>query len=90
MHADSCWLEVWGSDGYARLPFMWDADVWAPGSSPVFLAAMRAQAEAFARAIRGAPQEGAGGADAVAALEAAARIATSLDQASAGLSVSAL
>jgi predicted dehydrogenase len=51
---------------------------------------MRAQAEAFARAIRGAPQEGAGGADAVAALEAAARIATSLDQASAGLSVSAL
>ena len=90
MHADSCWLEVWGSDGYARLPFMWDADVWAPGSSPVFLAAMRAQAEAFARTIRGAPQEGADGADAVAALEAAARIATALDQASAGLSVSAL
>jgi myo-inositol 2-dehydrogenase / D-chiro-inositol 1-dehydrogenase len=73
MHADSCWLEVWGTDGYERAPFMWDADVWAPGSSPVFLAAMRAQAEAFARTIRGAPQEGAGGADAVAALEAAAR-----------------
>ncbi len=78
MHADSCWLEVWGTDGYERLPFMWDADVWAPGSSPVFLAAMRAQAEAFAQAIRGAPQEGAGGADAVAALQAAARIAASL------------
>jgi myo-inositol 2-dehydrogenase/D-chiro-inositol 1-dehydrogenase len=80
-HADSCWLEVWGSDGYERLPFMWDADVWAPGSSPVFLSAMRAQAEAFARTIRGEPQEGAGGADAVAALEAAARIAASLGEA---------
>ena len=83
MHADSCWLEVWGTDGYARLPFMWDADVWAPGSSPVFLAAMRAQAEAFAQTIRGAPQEGAGGADAVAAVKAAARIAESLSEAAA-------
>jgi myo-inositol 2-dehydrogenase / D-chiro-inositol 1-dehydrogenase len=90
MHADSCWLEVWGSEGYERLPFMWDADVWAPGSSPVFLTAMRAQAEAFARTVRGAPLQGAGGADAVAALQTAARIAASLDQASAGLSVSAL
>jgi myo-inositol 2-dehydrogenase/D-chiro-inositol 1-dehydrogenase len=81
MHADSCWLEVWGADGYERLTFMWDADVWAPGSSPVFLAAMRAQAEAFARTIRGTPQEGAAGEDAVAALEAAARIADSLSQA---------
>lgn len=89
MYADSCWLEVWGTDGYERLPFMWDADVWVPGSSPVFLAAMRAQAEAFARTIRGAPQEGAGGEDAVAALEAAGRIAASLGQASAGVSVSA-
>jgi myo-inositol 2-dehydrogenase/D-chiro-inositol 1-dehydrogenase len=83
MHADSCWLEVWGTEGYVRLPFMWDADVWAPGSSPVFLAAMRAQAEAFARTIRGAPQEGADGADAVAALEAAARTAASLEEAAA-------
>jgi myo-inositol 2-dehydrogenase/D-chiro-inositol 1-dehydrogenase len=89
MHADSCWLEVWGTDGYERLPFMWDADVWAPGSSPVFLAAMQAQAEAFARAVRGAPIEGAGGDDAVAALEAAERIAASLSQASAGVSVNA-
>jgi myo-inositol 2-dehydrogenase / D-chiro-inositol 1-dehydrogenase len=89
IHADSCWLEVWGTDGYERVPFMWDADVWAPGSSPVFLAAMRAQAEAFARTVRGAPLEGAGGADAVAALEAAARIADALGQASAGVSVSA-
>jgi myo-inositol 2-dehydrogenase/D-chiro-inositol 1-dehydrogenase len=89
MHADSCWLEVWGIDGYERLPFMWDADVWAPGSSPVFLAAMRAQAEAFARTVRGAPLEGAGGEDAVAALEAAGRIAAALTQASVRASVSA-
>jgi myo-inositol 2-dehydrogenase/D-chiro-inositol 1-dehydrogenase len=89
IHADSCWLEVWGATGYERLEFMWDADVWAPGSSPVFLAAMRAQAEAFARAVRGAPLEGAGGEDAVAALEAAARIADALAQASARVSVSA-
>jgi myo-inositol 2-dehydrogenase/D-chiro-inositol 1-dehydrogenase len=88
-YADSCWLEVWGADGYERVPFMWDADVWAPGSSPVFLAAMRAQAEAFARTIRGAPQEGADGADAVAALDVAGRIADALSQASAGVSVSA-
>jgi myo-inositol 2-dehydrogenase/D-chiro-inositol 1-dehydrogenase len=89
IHADSCWLEVWGADGYERLPFMWDADVWAPGSSPVFLAAMRAQAEAFARTIRGARQEGADGTDAVAALEVAGRVADALAQASAGVSVSA-
>lgn len=88
-HADSCWLELWGTDGYERAAFMWDEDVWAPGSSPVFLAAMRAQVEAFARTVRGAPQQGAGGADAVAALEVAGRIARSLTQASAGVSVSA-
>jgi myo-inositol 2-dehydrogenase / D-chiro-inositol 1-dehydrogenase len=85
-HADSCWLEVWGSEGYERVAFMWDADVWAPGSSPVFLTAMRAQAEAFARTVRGAPQEGADGQDAVAALEAAERIAAALSQASAEVS----
>jgi predicted dehydrogenase len=65
---------------------MWDADVWAPGSSPVFLTAMRAQAEAFARSVRGAPQEGADGQEAVAALEAAERIAAALGQASAEVS----
>ena len=59
------------------------------GELSVFLAAMRAQAEAFARTIRGAPQEGAGGEDAVAALDAAERIAAALSQASAGASVNA-
>jgi myo-inositol 2-dehydrogenase/D-chiro-inositol 1-dehydrogenase len=77
-HADSCWLEVWGTRGYERVPFMWDADVWSDGSDEVFVGAMRAQAEAFARAVRGAPCEGAGGDDAVAALTVAAQVAESL------------
>jgi myo-inositol 2-dehydrogenase/D-chiro-inositol 1-dehydrogenase len=61
-YADSCWLEVWGTGGYERLEFMWDA----PGDE-VFRSSMRRQAEAFARAVRGAPCEGAQAADAVAA-----------------------
>ncbi len=61
-HDDSCWLEVWGTDGYARLPFMWDA-----AGDEVFRSSMRRQVEAFARALRGAPCEGAQSADAVAA-----------------------
>ena len=63
---DSCWAEVWGTEGYARLPFMWDAD-----GDEVFRSSMRRQAEGFARAVRGGPLEGAGGADAVAALTVA-------------------
>lgn len=61
-HADSCWLEVWGTDGYERLPFMWDT-----AGDEVFRGCMRRQAEAFARAVRGAPCEGAQATDAVAA-----------------------
>lgn len=77
-HADSCWIEVWGAEGYARLPFLWDADVWGPSSDPVFVAAMVAQVEAFAEAIRGGARKGADGEDAVAALTVAARVAESL------------
>lgn len=65
-HADSCWLEIWGTDGYERLPFMWDA----PGDE-VFRSSMTRQAEGFARAVRGGTCEGAQGADAVAALTVA-------------------
>ncbi|MGZ4168789.1 MAG: Gfo/Idh/MocA family protein [Solirubrobacteraceae bacterium] len=65
-HADSCWLEIWGTDGYERLPFMWDA----PGDE-VFRSSMTRQAEGFARAVRGGACEGARGADAVAALTVA-------------------
>jgi myo-inositol 2-dehydrogenase/D-chiro-inositol 1-dehydrogenase len=77
-YADSVWLELWGTRGYERVPFMWDADVWSDTSDEVFVGAMQAQAEAFARAVRGGPCEGAGGDDAVAALTVAAQIAESL------------
>jgi myo-inositol 2-dehydrogenase/D-chiro-inositol 1-dehydrogenase len=64
--ADSCWLEVWGTKGYERVPFMWDA-----AGDEVFRSSMRRQAEGFARAVRGGSLEGARGADAVAALTVA-------------------
>jgi myo-inositol 2-dehydrogenase / D-chiro-inositol 1-dehydrogenase len=72
-YADSCWVEVWGTDAYRRLPFMWDVD-----GERVFLDAMMAQVEAFARAVAGGPREGAGGADAITALRVAERVAASL------------
>ncbi|HEX3976425.1 MAG TPA: Gfo/Idh/MocA family oxidoreductase [Solirubrobacteraceae bacterium] len=65
-HADSCWLEIWGTDGYERLPFMWDET-----GDQVFRSSMTRQAEAFARAVRGGACEGAQAADAVAALTVA-------------------
>ncbi len=77
-YADSCWLELWGTRGYERVPFMWDAEVWSDAGDEVFVGAMQAQAEAFARAVRGGPCEGAGGDDAVAALTIAAQVAESL------------
>jgi myo-inositol 2-dehydrogenase/D-chiro-inositol 1-dehydrogenase len=65
-HADSCWLEIWGTDGYERLAFMWDT-----AGDDVFRSSMARQAEAFARAVRGARCEGAQARDAVAALTVA-------------------
>jgi myo-inositol 2-dehydrogenase / D-chiro-inositol 1-dehydrogenase len=65
-HQDSCWVEVWGTQGYERLTYMWDA-----GGDEVFGSAMRRQAEAFARTVRGAACEGARADDAVAALTVA-------------------
>jgi myo-inositol 2-dehydrogenase/D-chiro-inositol 1-dehydrogenase len=70
---DSCWVEVWGTSGHERVAFM-----WGPAGEQVFLDGMRAQVESFARAVRGAPIEGAGGQDALAALTAAEMAATSL------------
>ncbi|HLH64802.1 MAG TPA: Gfo/Idh/MocA family oxidoreductase [Solirubrobacteraceae bacterium] len=70
---DSCWVEVWGTEGYERIPFM-----WGEMADAAYREALRLQAEAFARAVRGAPREGAGGADAVAALLAAELAAESL------------
>ncbi|MHB8657909.1 MAG: Gfo/Idh/MocA family protein [Solirubrobacteraceae bacterium] len=74
-HADSCWIEVFGSRGYGRLPFMWDAD-----GHQVLLDAMVAQAESFARAVRGGPREGASADDAIAALLAAELVTDALAQ----------
>jgi myo-inositol 2-dehydrogenase/D-chiro-inositol 1-dehydrogenase len=72
-HADSCWLELWGTAGYERVPFMWDT-----AGDEVFRSAMLTQAEAFAGAVRGGPCEGAQGADALAALTIAEWAAESL------------
>jgi myo-inositol 2-dehydrogenase / D-chiro-inositol 1-dehydrogenase len=63
---DCCWVEVFGTAGYERIAFVWGA----PGDE-VFRAALVAQAEAFAAAVRGGEAAGAGAADAVAALSAA-------------------
>lgn len=75
---DSCWLEVFGTEGYERIPFMWGA-----AGDEVFTSSMRRQAEAFARTVRGAEREAADGTDAVAALTVAEMAAESLAQAGA-------
>ena len=72
-HSDSCWIEIWGTRGYERIPFMWDAD-----GDEVFQRSMRLQAEAFARAVRGGACEGAQAADAIAAQVVAARASMAL------------
>jgi myo-inositol 2-dehydrogenase/D-chiro-inositol 1-dehydrogenase len=77
-HPDSCWVEVWGTTGYARIPFMWGA-----GGDEVFRVSMRRQAEAFARAVNGGRCEGAQAEDAIAAQLIAARAAAALDRAAA-------
>jgi len=69
-HGDSCWVEAMGTRGHARSLFMWGAD-----GDRAFLAALVAQAEAFAAAVRDGAPRGAGAADAVAALEAAELVA---------------
>jgi myo-inositol 2-dehydrogenase/D-chiro-inositol 1-dehydrogenase len=64
---DSCWLELFAGEAHVRSEFMFAED--AP-----FKAALTAQADAFAEAVEGAPQVGATGEDAVAALRIAERI----------------
>jgi myo-inositol 2-dehydrogenase/D-chiro-inositol 1-dehydrogenase len=72
-HEDSCWVEVWGTSGYERVPFMWDAD-----GRQVFEDSMVRQAEAFARALSGEAPEGADAQDAIVALKIAGRAAEAL------------
>jgi myo-inositol 2-dehydrogenase/D-chiro-inositol 1-dehydrogenase len=67
---DTCWLEVFGGAEYVREEFMTgDED---------FLAALVAQADAFAAAVAGEEQIGATGDDAVAALRVAEQIGAAL------------
>jgi myo-inositol 2-dehydrogenase/D-chiro-inositol 1-dehydrogenase len=75
--ADSMWLELWGTDGYERVPFMWDPVLREDGEDP-FMRTVTAQVRSFAGAVRGGPREGAGGADAAAGLRAASLAVTSL------------
>jgi myo-inositol 2-dehydrogenase/D-chiro-inositol 1-dehydrogenase len=65
---DSCWLEVYGTRDYVCAPFMWGAE-----GDAVFRRALAAQLEAFAASVDDGAQRGAGGADAAAALAAAAQ-----------------
>jgi myo-inositol 2-dehydrogenase/D-chiro-inositol 1-dehydrogenase len=73
---DSCWFEAFGRDGYERCAFM-----WGPDGEQAFLAALAAQADAFADAVRGGSRKGAGAGDAVAALATAGRVAEALERA---------
>ena len=72
-HGDCCWVELMGTEGQARELFM-----WGDAGERVFEDALVAQAEAFAATVRGAPQRGATGEDAVRAIEAAERATRSL------------
>ena len=47
-YPDSCWMEVVGTAGYERLPF-----VWAEQGEQVVLAGIAAELDAFAAAVRG-------------------------------------
>jgi myo-inositol 2-dehydrogenase/D-chiro-inositol 1-dehydrogenase len=70
---EGCWVEVVGTEGHAREVFVWGDE--GPG---VIHDAVVAQLEAFAATVRGAPQEGATGEDALRTIEAAERAARSL------------
>jgi myo-inositol 2-dehydrogenase / D-chiro-inositol 1-dehydrogenase len=83
-HGDCCWVEVFGTGGYERTPFVWGAT-----GDDVFHAALVAQAEAFAGAVRGdagaAAAAAAGAADAVAALTAAEQAKQALGRTETGV-----
>jgi myo-inositol 2-dehydrogenase/D-chiro-inositol 1-dehydrogenase len=70
---DVCKVEVFGTKGWEECRFL-----WPPTADETFFEALKVQAESFARYARGGPREGAGGDDAVAALEASQRAASSM------------
>jgi myo-inositol 2-dehydrogenase / D-chiro-inositol 1-dehydrogenase len=63
---DVCKVEVFGTAGAEECRFL-----WPPSADETFFGALRAQAESFGRHVRGAVLEGAGAADAAAAMRAA-------------------
>jgi myo-inositol 2-dehydrogenase/D-chiro-inositol 1-dehydrogenase len=71
---EGCWVEIVGTEDHARRMF-----VWGEEGLGVIHDAVVAQIEAFAATVRGEPQRGATGEDAVRAIEAAERAAQSLD-----------
>ncbi|MEA2628901.1 MAG: myo-inositol 2-dehydrogenase / D-chiro-inositol 1-dehydrogenase [Chloroflexota bacterium] len=70
---DVCKVEVFGTRGWEECRFL-----WPPTADETFFEALKVQAESFARYARGGPREGAGGDDAVAALEASQRAAAGM------------
>jgi myo-inositol 2-dehydrogenase / D-chiro-inositol 1-dehydrogenase len=63
---DVCWVQIFGTRHAEEIRFL-----WPPDAEQVFLRALKAQAESFARYATGGPREGAEAADAVATLRAA-------------------
>jgi myo-inositol 2-dehydrogenase / D-chiro-inositol 1-dehydrogenase len=70
---DVCKVEVFGTKGWEECRFL-----WPPTADETFFEALKVQAESFARYARGGPREGAGGDDAVAALDASQRAAAGM------------
>jgi myo-inositol 2-dehydrogenase / D-chiro-inositol 1-dehydrogenase len=70
---DVCKVEVFGTRDAEECRFL-----WPPSADETFFAALREQAESFARHVRGAALEGAGGADVAEALAAAEAAAASM------------
>ncbi|HYM66250.1 MAG TPA: Gfo/Idh/MocA family oxidoreductase, partial [Patescibacteria group bacterium] len=70
---DVCKVEVFGTKDAEECRFL-----WPPTADETFFDAIREQAESFARHVRGAAMEGAGGADVAQALSAAERAAASM------------
>lgn len=70
---DVCKVEVFGTKDWQEARFL-----WPPTADETFFTALRAQAESFARHVGGAQLEGAGGADAAAAIAASEQAAASM------------
>jgi myo-inositol 2-dehydrogenase/D-chiro-inositol 1-dehydrogenase len=68
---DVCKVEVFGTAGSEECRFL-----WPPTADATFYAALKEQAESFARHARGGPLEGAGGSDVAEAVAAAERAAS--------------